>query len=57
MSPDDRVVAVVGGGITGLSAAHRLLSAGPAGAGAGPVASPPRVIVVEADDRLGGKIR
>ncbi|MBO0713279.1 MAG: protoporphyrinogen oxidase, partial [Acidimicrobiales bacterium] len=57
MSPDDRVVAVVGGGITGLSAAHRLLSAGPAGAGPGPIASPPRVIVVEADDRLGGKIR
>jgi protoporphyrinogen/coproporphyrinogen III oxidase len=49
LSPDEPVVAVVGGGITGLSAAHRLLHPAPPGAG-------PRVVVVEAGDRLGGKI-
>ena len=40
-------VAVVGGGITGLAAAHRLLSAN----------DPPRVTVLEASHDLGGKIR
>lgn len=57
MSPDDRVVAVVGGGITGLAAAHRLLSPEPPGVGPGSTGTTPRVIVLEADDGLGGKIR
>lgn len=39
-------VVVVGGGIAGLSAAHRLIQIGG-----------PRVTLLEADDRLGGKIR
>lgn len=42
-----RHVVVVGGGIAGLAAAHRLLSSPGA----------PRVTVVEAADELGGKIR
>jgi oxygen-dependent protoporphyrinogen oxidase len=42
-----RHVVVVGGGIAGLAAAHELLR--------GP--NPPRVTVLEADDRVGGKIR
>jgi oxygen-dependent protoporphyrinogen oxidase len=45
-------VAVVGGGIAGLAAAWELV-AGPA-AGDGPV---PDVVVLEAEDRLGGKLR
>jgi oxygen-dependent protoporphyrinogen oxidase len=40
-----RRVAVVGGGITGLAAAHRLAGTGH------------EVVVLERDDRLGGKIR
>ena len=42
----DRHVVVVGGGITGLSAAFELRRA----------ADPPAVTVLEASDRLGGKI-
>lgn len=44
----DRHVVIAGGGITGLSAAHHLLAAGDAA---------PHVTLLEADDRLGGKIR
>lgn len=51
------MVAVVGGGITGLATAHRLLAPGPPEAEAGAAVVRPRVVVVEADDRLGGKIR
>jgi oxygen-dependent protoporphyrinogen oxidase len=40
-------VVVVGGGITGLAAAHTLLAA----------ADPPRVTLLEADERLGGKVQ
>jgi oxygen-dependent protoporphyrinogen oxidase len=40
-------VVIVGGGITGLAAAHALLAA----------AEPPHVTLLEADDRLGGKIQ
>ena len=50
-----REVVVVGGGIAGLAAAHRLVGAhGPADrtAGAGP-----QITLLEAEDRLGGKIR
>jgi oxygen-dependent protoporphyrinogen oxidase len=47
----DRVV-VVGGGISGLAAAWELT-----GAAAGPSATSPRVIVLEASDRLGGALR
>ena len=43
-------VVVVGGGITGLAAAHRLLQRRPE------AASDLRVTLVEAEDRLGGKI-
>jgi oxygen-dependent protoporphyrinogen oxidase len=42
-------VAVIGGGISGLAAAHRLLSAAPAGA--------VEVTVLEASDRFGGWVR
>lgn len=42
-----RRVAVVGGGITGLAAAHALAIAD----------DPPEVVVLEADDRVGGKLR
>ena len=45
-------VAVVGGGITGLSAAYHLCHR--AGEGGAPA---PRVTLFEADERLGGKIR
>jgi protoporphyrinogen/coproporphyrinogen III oxidase len=41
-------VVVVGGGITGLAAAHALVTRGPAGL---------RVTVLEASERLGGKVR
>ena len=47
----DRVV-VVGGGISGLSAAHRLISSGRAG-GVGA----PNVTLIEGSSRLGGKVR
>lgn len=43
----DRHVVVVGGGIAGLSAAHHLLRGD----------TPPHVTLLEASDRLGGKIR
>lgn len=46
-APVPRRVAVIGGGITGLSAAQRLLSA----------AQPPNVVLYEASRRLGGIIR
>ena len=46
MNRDDHVV-VVGGGIAGLAAAHALLTSHEA----------PRVTLIEADDRVGGKIR
>ena len=47
-----RTVAVVGGGIAGLAAAWELT-----GGSAGPGPSTPRVVVLEAADRVGGKIR
>lgn len=47
-----RHVVVLGGGITGLAAVHELLRAGEAA-----VAPPARVSLVEADRRLGGKVR
>ncbi|MGC4941199.1 protoporphyrinogen oxidase [Kribbella sp. DT2] len=43
---DARTVVVVGGGISGLAAAHALVSG----------ANPPRVIVLESSPRLGGKL-
>lgn len=46
MTAERRHVVVVGGGITGLAAAHALAHA----------PRPPRVTLLEADDRLGGKI-
>jgi len=47
----ERHVAVIGGGITGLSAAHALLGGDRAGG------RRLRVTVIEADRRLGGKVR
>jgi oxygen-dependent protoporphyrinogen oxidase len=44
-------VVVIGGGITGLAAAHRLVEHG------APDGSPASVVVLEADDRAGGQIR
>ena len=44
-------VVVVGGGITGLSAAHRLVE------WCGHRGVPPSVVLLEADDRAGGQIR
>lgn len=44
-----RDVVVVGGGIAGLAAAHRLLTA--------PGERPPRITLLEASERVGGKIR
>ena len=46
-------VAVVGAGIAGLAAAHRLVSSAPDDASRRPL----RVVVLEADTRVGGKIR
>ena len=43
----ERVVAIVGGGITGLAAAWALTK----------LDDPPTVVVFDADDRLGGKLR
>lgn len=48
------MVAVVGAGIAGLAAALALVDGPPAGAGSGPR---PRVVVLEAGEGLGGKIR
>ena len=50
MADARRQIAVVGGGITGLAAAHRLLTAAPDDDGL-------RVIVLEASDRFGGWVR
>lgn len=47
-------VAVVGAGITGLAAAHRLLTSSTAADWTGPSV---RVTVFDGDDRVGGKIR
>lgn len=47
-----RTVAVIGGGIAGLAAAWELT-----GGAAGPGPDNPRVVVLEAADRLGGKLR
>ena len=52
-APSRPTVAVVGGGIAGLAAAWELV-AGRRSAADGP---PPEVIVLEADGRLGGKLR
>jgi oxygen-dependent protoporphyrinogen oxidase len=51
-SPNNRRVLVVGGGVSGLAAAHRLreLSAGGVDAGV-------EVLLLEASDRLGGTVR
>src|SRR2546430_12972970 len=46
---NDRVV-VIGGGLTGLSAAHRIVER------AGAVRRPVEVVVLEAKDRVGGAI-
>ncbi len=51
MSPGDRRVAVIGGGITGLAAAHALLHP------AGGTGTPPQVVVFEAGGTVGGKLR
>jgi oxygen-dependent protoporphyrinogen oxidase len=51
--PSRPTVAVVGGGIAGLAAAWELV----AGAGAAGDGSQPEVIVLEAEGRLGGKLR
>jgi len=50
-----RQVVVVGGGIAGLAAAHRLAAMHPAAGGAS--SGWPRITLLEADGRLGGKIR
>jgi oxygen-dependent protoporphyrinogen oxidase len=50
-----RQVVVVGGGIAGLAAAHRLAAMHPAAGGAS--SGRPRITLLEADGRLGGKIR
>lgn len=49
----ERHVAVIGGGIAGLAAAHTLLAAEPLRSDA----RPPKVTVLEASERVGGKIR
>jgi oxygen-dependent protoporphyrinogen oxidase len=50
-----RHVVIVGGGIAGLAAAHRL--AGAQLAAGGTSSAGPRITLLEADERLGGKIR
>jgi oxygen-dependent protoporphyrinogen oxidase len=50
LSPRSAPIVVIGGGITGLAAAHRLVER------AGHRESDPRVVVLEADDRVGGQI-
>jgi oxygen-dependent protoporphyrinogen oxidase len=49
------LVAIVGGGIAGLAAADRLDAAHRAGAGAG--SAGPRIVLLEASERIGGNIR
>lgn len=48
-------VVIVGGGIAGLAAAHRLAGAHPGADGTS--SAGPRITLLEADERLGGKIR
>ena len=58
--PEGRpTVVVVGGGIAGLAAAWELTggAGGPGGDAGGPAGGPPVVVVLEADHRLGGKLR
>jgi oxygen-dependent protoporphyrinogen oxidase len=55
ISGERRHVVIVGGGISGLAAAHRLLGGRAAADREG--AAAPRVTLLEADERLGGKIR
>jgi oxygen-dependent protoporphyrinogen oxidase len=50
-----RQVVIVGGGIAGLAAAHRLAGAQPGADGTS--SAGPRITLLEADERLGGKIR
>jgi oxygen-dependent protoporphyrinogen oxidase len=50
-----RQIVIVGGGITGLAAAHRLAAALPVTDGSS--CSGPRITLLEADERFGGKIR
>jgi oxygen-dependent protoporphyrinogen oxidase len=50
-----RHVVIVGGGIAGLAAAHRLAGAHPGADGTS--SAGPRITLLEADERLGGKIR
>ncbi len=50
MTSDQRRVAVIGGGIAGLAAAHALVTRGEAD-------QEPSVVVFERDDRFGGKLR
>ncbi|MGA2321964.1 MAG: protoporphyrinogen oxidase [Solirubrobacteraceae bacterium] len=50
-----RQVVIVGGGIAGLAAAHRL--AGAQSGADGTSSAGPRITLLEADERLGGKIR
>ena len=52
MTPDRPVVSVVGGGIAGLAAAWELT-----GGAAGPGPGSPSVVLLEADQRFGGKLR
>jgi oxygen-dependent protoporphyrinogen oxidase len=49
-APQRRRVCIVGGGVSGLAAAHRLAELQPA-------ASPIEVVLLEASDRLGGTVR
>ncbi|OAH15479.1 protoporphyrinogen oxidase [Streptomyces jeddahensis] len=49
-------VVVIGGGIAGLAAAHRLLGPPPGGTPGGSREGSPRVTVLEASDRVGGKL-
>jgi oxygen-dependent protoporphyrinogen oxidase len=55
---DEPVIAVIGAGIAGLAAAWELVTSfDPAlGAGGGPRRGRPRVLILEADDRVGGKL-